>query len=489
MTEPRTPSRVLVLGCGSVAQCLLPMLLDHFSLDPRSVTVVESRDNRDRVAGSLARGVAYERLEVTAENLTAVLGERLGPGDVLVDLAWNIDLTTLLEWCRDHGVRYLNTSVEVWDPYDDPAARTPQERTLYVRHMALRRQVARWGANDGPSAVVEHGANPGLVSHFTKQALVEVAARVMADPAQAPRQAAVGAALDAERYNDLAMALDVRVIHVAERDTQVTDIPKLPGEFVNTWSVDGFYEEGVAPAEMGWGTHERTLPPLAMLHAGEGPLNQICLARMAHKTLVRSTVPSGPIVGMVIRHGEAFTICDHLTVWDGARAAYRPTVHYAYCPADVAWASFVELEGNQYEYPRAPAHPQRRDHRGARRARRAGHGPPLQELVDRDADVHRRGPRGRAAPERDDRPGRRVDPGRARLDVPAPERGRARPGRAALARGPRRRRALRRHDVVGADRLGPGLDPRRLVRRVQRPDPRRRRPLAVLELPRALGAP
>ena len=173
----------------------------------------------------------------------------------------------------------------------------------------------------------------------------------MADPAQAPRQAAVGAALDAERYNDLAMALDVRVIHVAERDTQVTDVPKLPGEFVNTWSVDGFYEEGVAPAEMGWGTHERTLPPLAMLHAGEGPLNQICLARMAHKTLVRSTVPSGPIVGMVIRHGEAFTICDHLTVWDGARAAYRPTVHYAYCPADVAWASFVELEGNQYEYP------------------------------------------------------------------------------------------------------------------------------------------
>ena len=24
---------------------------------------------------------------------------------------------------------------------------------------------------------------------------------------------------------------------------------------------------------------------------------------------------------------------------------------YAYCPADVAWASFVELEGNDYVYP------------------------------------------------------------------------------------------------------------------------------------------
>jgi homospermidine synthase len=61
------------------------------------------------------------------------------------------------------------------------------------------------------------------------------------------------------------------VIHIAERDTQVSDRPKLPGEFVNTWSVDGFYEEGVAPAEKGWGTHERALPALAHTHEGEGP--------------------------------------------------------------------------------------------------------------------------------------------------------------------------------------------------------------------------
>jgi homospermidine synthase len=54
---------------------------------------------------------------------------------------------------------------------------------------------------------------------------------------------------------------------------------------------------------------------------------------------------------MVIRHGEAFTICDHLTVWDADTPIYRPTVHYAYCPSDVAWASFVELEGHDYAYP------------------------------------------------------------------------------------------------------------------------------------------
>ncbi len=351
MSELHLPGRVVVLGCGSVAQCLIPLMVDHFALTPSSVTVIESRDNRDRIASSIARGVQYKQLEITRENLEAVLSEHLGDGDILVDLAWNIGLEELLEWCRRHGVRYLNTSVEVWDPYEDAGALSPQERTLYWRHMGLRRQLARWGANDGPSAVVEHGANPGLVSHYVKKALVEIAAAVRADGYLPETHEAIEAALGAGRYNELARLLEVKAIHIAERDTQISDRPKQVGEFVNTWSVDGFYEEGVAPAEAGWCTHEKTLPALALTHEGEGPLNQICFAQMAHKTLVRSRTPSGPIVGMVIRHGEAFTICDHLTVWDADTAIYRPTVHYAYCPTDLAWASFVEIEGHDYAYP------------------------------------------------------------------------------------------------------------------------------------------
>ncbi len=351
MTSLPLPRRLLILGAGSVAQCALPMLLDHFGFDPASVTVLESRDNRERLAEVLARGVRYETLTVTRENLAAVLSAHLGAGDLLIDLAWNIGLDELLTWCRENDVRYLNTSVEVWDPYEDASRVPPQERTLYVRHMALRRLIAGWGSNDGPSAVVEHGANPGLVSHFVKQALVEIDDALERDGRAPASRDARRAAREAEDYAQLARLLDVRTIHIAERDTQVSGDPKRPGEFVNTWSVDGFYEEGVAPAEMGWGTHERVLPPLALRHGGEGPRNQICLARMAHQTLVRSTVPSGPIVGMVIRHGEAFTISDHLTVWDEGEALYRPTVHYAYCPADAAWASLVELEGRQYAYP------------------------------------------------------------------------------------------------------------------------------------------
>ena len=349
MASPAFTGKILFLGCGSVTQCALPLLLREQVCAPDRITVLDMLDNRHRIADELAAGVRYVVDRINPENLGDVLGRYVGPGDICLDLAWNIETLAILQWCRDHGVRYLNSSVEMWDPYHDASTTHPLDRTLYVRHLAIRRLIARWGGNDGPSAVVEHGANPGLVSHWTKQALTEIGGRALREGrlgrAHVPD---VEAALGGRDYARLAQALDVRVIHIAERDTQVADRPKEVDEFVNTWSVEGFYEEGVAPAEMGWGTHERRLPSDACVHTGEGPGNQICLARMGAKTWVRSRVPSCEIVGMVIRHGEAFTITDHLTVWDGDRPVYRPTVHYAYCPANDAIVSFHELEMRQW---------------------------------------------------------------------------------------------------------------------------------------------
>ena len=346
----RAPQRVLVLGCGSVAQCTVPLLLRDLHIEGSRITIVDFVDNRARVADCIAQGVTYQQDRVTPENLDAFLSARVSDGDLLLDLAWNIDNPTILQWCRDHGVRYLNTSVEVWNPYEELTATSPLDRTLYMRHMQLRRLKASWADNKGATAVLEHGANPGLVSHFAKQALTEIATRMLHDALAGGQQTAIEHALADKRYNELAMLTGTKVIHIAERDTQISSQPKRPNEFVNTWSVDGLYEEGVAPAEMGWGTHERRLPPNAFVHSGEGPCNQICIARPGVETWVRSWVPSGEIRGMVVRHGEAFTMCEHLTVNDAhGTAVYRPTVHYAYHPSDAAINSLLELRMRGWE--------------------------------------------------------------------------------------------------------------------------------------------
>ncbi len=142
--------------------------------------------------------------------------------------------------------------------------------------------------------------------------------------------------------------MGVKVVHISELDTQISDKPKLVNEFVNTWSVEGCYEECISPAEMGWGTHEKTLPANSYVHHS-GPKNQICIAQPGAKTWVRSWVPDTQITGMIIRHGEAFTISNHLSIWAGDQAIYRPTVHYVYHPTDVAIASLLELEAQHWK--------------------------------------------------------------------------------------------------------------------------------------------
>src|SRR5262245_51909611 len=236
--------RVLFIGYGSVAQCTLPLLVKHLQVPHSNITVMDFEDYAGLLKPWTDQGVRFVRETVTPENMGQVLAKHVSAGDLLIDLASNIDCCEILQWCHDHGVLYLNTSVEVWDPYDRSLYAKPTQRTLYWRHMNVRRMKAGW-KEPGPTAVIEHGANPGLISHFTKQALLDIADRLLSD------KKATGAAADeikqlaaSRTFNKLAMKLGVKVIHCSERDTQITDRPKQVDEFVNTWSIEGFREEG-----------------------------------------------------------------------------------------------------------------------------------------------------------------------------------------------------------------------------------------------------
>ncbi|MGE5612491.1 MAG: saccharopine dehydrogenase NADP-binding domain-containing protein, partial [Bacillota bacterium] len=292
--------KILVIGLGAVSRCTLPLLFKHISMDRKRITVMDFAEVGDAAKEVIAAGAKFVQAKVTQENLGKLLGQYVGVGDIIIDLAWNIGCNDILQWCHDHGVRYVNASVEMWDPYAGAADKTPVQRTLYWRHMQMREMLAKWGRK-GPTAVLDHGANPGLVQHFTKEALDDMGKKWLEDhKAHSQRRDLIQDALKSRAYNRLAMELGVKTIHISERDTQISNQPKEVDEFVNTWSVEGFREEGIAPAEMGWGTHERLLPPRAWFHQ-EGPMNQICLAQMGCRTWVRSWVPNYEIVGMVIR--------------------------------------------------------------------------------------------------------------------------------------------------------------------------------------------
>ena len=338
-------NKILIIGYGAVSQCTLPVILDHIDVPREKITIMDIEDKSKKLKPFTDTGIKFVQEKIIPENLDAFLQKYAGDNGLIIDLAWNIGATDILKWCHDHNTLYVNTSVELWDPYEP---KDIFEKTLYHRQMQLRDMKKSW-PEDSVTAVVDHGANPGLISHFVKQGLLDIAEKVIKE-----EKASATDLKKIEEYKEkldfarLAHVLGVKVIHCSERDTQVTNKPKEVDEFVNTWSIEGFREEGIAPSEMGWGTHEKEFPDLAF-KAPYGPKNQIFLARMGINTWARSWVPEvGEIEGMVVRHGEAFGISDRLTVWDGKKAVYRPTVHYVYMPCHEALSSLVELKARRY---------------------------------------------------------------------------------------------------------------------------------------------
>ena len=124
------------------------------------------------------------------------------------------------------------------------------------------------------------------------------------------------------------------------------------GEFVNTWSIDGFYSEGCQPSELGWGTHEKKLPENGRQHEF-GCESAIYLEQPGFITKTRSWTPiSRAQHGWIITHNESISIADYLTLKEGESVVYRPTVHYAYHPCDGAVLSLDELAANNGELQR-----------------------------------------------------------------------------------------------------------------------------------------
>jgi len=328
--------RRVIIGFGTIGQGVLPLILRHIEIKPSRITIVTAEDWGGEEAADY--GIRFVVEPLTVKNYRAILDPIIRKGDFILNLSVEVSSLALIEFAQEKGALYLDTCIEPWaGGYTDPTV--PQaDRTNYaLREQALALQ-ERSGA--GPTAILTHGANPGMVSHFVKQALLDIANDTGVETAEPT---------DRMGWARLAQTLGIKVIHIAERDTQKSNLRKRAGEFVNTWSIDGFVGEGCQPAELGWGSHEKTLPPDGNRQE-KGSKAAIFLSRPGASTRVRTWTPkSGPFHGFLITHSEAISIAAHLTVGEGANPEYRPTVHYSYHPCDDAVLSVHELAGRNWK--------------------------------------------------------------------------------------------------------------------------------------------
>lgn len=334
--QVRFKGRLVLFGFGVVGQAVAPLLLRHLGLKPDKLTVVKASEDKTGIAAELGIEVIVAQLD--EGNHIAVLEPLLGKGDFLLNLSVDVSSLALIKLCRRLGAFYLDTCNEPWGGrYDDPSLPLSRRSNYALREEML---AFRLDKRTGPTAVVTQGANPGLVSALVKQALLNIAAdvHVQVEPP--------------ESYEDwaaLARKLEIKVIHIAERDTQSSRQRKARDEFVNTWSVHGFVDEGLQPAELGWGVHERHWPADAKRH-GFGSDAAIYLRQPGIGTRVRSWTPlEGPYQGFLITHAESISIADHLSLRKDGEVVHRPTVHYAYHPCDDAVLSLHEMAGKNWQ--------------------------------------------------------------------------------------------------------------------------------------------
>ncbi|MGE8414830.1 MAG: saccharopine dehydrogenase C-terminal domain-containing protein [Pseudomonas sp.] len=325
-------AKMVFIGFGSIARATLGLFIETRQFDLSKVLVIAP--DLQQHQPFVERGVNFIDLALTPDNLASVLRDVLAPGDFIVNLSVNVSSAELIRLAHEQGALYLDTCIEPWEGlYDSPSLSTSQRSNYALRDQLL---TLRAELGEGPTAVLTHGANPGLVSHFVKAALLELAEKLTVPVPRVDGNVA---------WNELAMALNVKVIHIAERDTQRSTQIKSDGEFVNTWSVDGFISEAGQPAELGWGSHERTWPPFARHHQF-GSNSAIYLERPGASVPVKTWTPNGgPCTGLLITHNEAISIPDFLAVKDNDVLLYRPTVHYAYHPCDDALLSVHEYIG------------------------------------------------------------------------------------------------------------------------------------------------
>ena len=330
---------IVMIGFGSIGKGALPLLERHVGFDRNKFIVIAPEDDDRRLLDE--RQLRFLHKAITKENYRDVLTPLLtfGPGrGMIVNLSVDTSSVDLIAFAKDIDAFYIDTVVEPWPGFYTDRKRSISERSNYaLREGVLELRRRRPG---GVTAVSCCGANPGMVSWFAKQALLDIVADI-------------GLKADEPKSRDdwalLMRRAGIKGIHIAERDTQRAHDPKPRNVFVNTWSVEGFCSEGLQPSELGWGTHEKSMPANGRRHEF-GCDAAIYLTQPGAGTRVRSWTPTAQAqLAFLVTHNESISIADYFTLRESGKVVYRPTCHYAYHPCDDAVLSLHEMAGSGWQ--------------------------------------------------------------------------------------------------------------------------------------------
>ena len=334
----RFEGRIVQFGFGAVGKSFYEKLPREIKFDENQYFVI-TRDSFEFDAFINMGGMVYNFIvsEVTRENFREVFEPYLDSGDLLIDFADTVGTRDICQWCAERNIMYINTGEADWP---DNWYCIFQENEL---KSAMKESYAKNDLMNRHPIVLQHGNNPGLVSHFVKAGIEYIV------NTQCKKDKHLKELVRRGKFNEAAQALGIRQIHVNDIDLQEVKDEYSDSKLFSTWCTDSFWFEMLSEATINIGTHEKIdyENECNFVRPEKGFLQ---FKKFAAEKKCRTYYPDGVFEGFLVPHEETITIAKSLEVREGEKVVYRPTVMFLYLPC--AYASNYLSNAKVNEYPK-----------------------------------------------------------------------------------------------------------------------------------------
>lgn len=331
--------RIVQFGFGAVGKSFYEKISKEIKYNENKYFVI-TMDKFEFDAYANMGGIVSNFIvsEVTKENFIQVFEPYLNSGDLLIDFADTVGTRDICEWCAKRNIMYINTGEADWpDHWYSIFEENQLKHTLKDKYMGSEK------TNKYP-IVLQHGNNPGLVSHFVKAAIEYIV------NTQLKKDRHLKELIKKGKFNEAARALGVKMIHVNDIDLQEVKDNYSDSKLFSTWCTDSFWFEMLSKATANVGLHEKI--------DFENQCNYIDLEKgflefkkIAAEKKCRTYYPGGTFDGFLVPHEETITIAKSLEVKENERVVYRPTVMFLYSPCVYATDYLRNAKVNEYPEP------------------------------------------------------------------------------------------------------------------------------------------
>ena len=329
-------NKIVQLGFGAVGKSFFEKIPKEINFDKDKYFVI-SRNKLEytfflELGGKIGNFIVAD---INRKNFKQIFSKYLNEGDLLIDFTDGVGTRDFVEWCAYNNTMYLNTGETDWE---DNWYNIFEEN---LKKNKLREQIKQKNNINKYPIVLQHGNNPGLVSHFVKAGIEYIVKK------QFKKDNILNKLLEENKFNELAKELELKEIHVNDKDYQEVKDEFDENKLYSTWSVDSFFFEMLSEATANIGTSEHIdyKSECKNIDFENGFLE---FKDLAIDKVGKTYYPKGKFDGFLVPHEETITIAKSLEVKNCKEVTYRPTVMFLYSPCKYAIKYLKEARVNDY---------------------------------------------------------------------------------------------------------------------------------------------